>query len=190
MWTCGFEHTEFWNRVQTCLRVRVGPRVPGSHLRPLVGHRACPEHPRRGREHVQCLDLRVGLRLSPGSQGPGGEGGVPGGGRERSRIIFYILSAAMQGGAQSDEGLSETQSLQGRARSRMDDLSSRRTSVVGRPQPNVERSASILTGVSEWCLVPPRSGCLPSFRLSFLRVLADEREGGVTVDRGPWQTPP
>lgn len=100
VWTCGFEHTEFWNRVQTCLRVRVGPRVPGSHLRPLVGHRACPEHPRRGREHVQCLDLRVGLRLSPGSQGPGGEGGVPGGGRERSRLIFYILSAAMQGGAQ------------------------------------------------------------------------------------------
>lgn len=71
-----------------------------------------------------------------------------------------------------------------------DDLSSRRTSVVGHPQPNVERSASILTGVSERCLVPPRSGCLPSFRLSFLRVLADEREGGVAVDRGPWQTPP
>lgn len=132
MWTCGFEHTEFWNRVQTCLRARVGPRVPGSHLHPLVGHRACPEHPRRGREHVQCLDLRVGLRLSPGSQGPGGEGGVPGGGRERSRLIFYILSAAMQGGAQSDEGLLETQSLQGRARSRMISAAEGRVSWVTR----------------------------------------------------------
>lgn len=107
-----------------------------------------------------------------------------GAGSERSRLIFYILSARMQGGAQSDEGMSKTQSLRG-CHTQSDGLSSR-LSVVGPPQRNVKRSASVLMGISEWCLVDQGQGVFPVSGLASSGYWpirgGSERRGGALAD--------
>lgn len=143
VWTCGFEHTEFWNRVQTCLRVRVGPRVPGSHLRPLVGHRACPSTRAEAGSMFSAWICALGCGCPLGARAPGAKAGCPAGAGSapgsfstscRPQCKEVLRGPGCVG--DSEPSGSCTQS---------DDLSSRRTSVVGHPQPNVERSASILT---------------------------------------------
>lgn len=82
VWTRGFEHTQLWNRVQTWARVR-----GGSHLRPLVCHRApAPQQGACSAPRSACW-----LQLLLGSQGPWGEGGCRAGqGAPQAHFLYLV----------------------------------------------------------------------------------------------------
>lgn len=101
-----------WSWKRPCGPVALSTHSSGTECRRgrgCVGARTCVPwsvtgHLPHSRERVQRPDLRVGCSFSLGARAPGARAGS-GRGREHPRLIFSILSARTQGGAQSDEGL-------------------------------------------------------------------------------------